>query len=181
MNEIPFSHPHFFYNLNIFDNELFAVNNCQLNRSNFSALWTRKTVQAGEFFNMNLNPPRLLTREEFNYKFSLNIDFLTFHRITAGISQASKNLNNKTFHPDLTDSGSPRLPTLHKLSCLQTKGCGIFYKTLRAKEIYQRSTIKSENKWHDELSSTFSVQFWDDIWKLLRNPFVSNRMKWVHN
>ena len=179
MNEIPFSHPHFFYNLNIFDNTLFAINNCQLNKSNFPALWTRKIVQVGEFFNMNSKPPTLLTREEFNYKFSLNIDFLTFHRITASISQASKNLNNKTFNPDLTDPGSPRLPTLHKLSCLQTKGCGIFYQTLRAKEIYKRSTIKSENKWHNELTSTFSVQFWDNIWKLLHNPYVSNRMKWV--
>ena len=179
MREIPFSYPHFFYNLNIFDNELFAVNNCQLNKNNFPALWSRKIVQVGEFFNMNLNTPSLLTREEFNSKFRLNIDFLTFHRITASISQGNKNLNNKTYHPDLTDTGSPRIPILHKLSCIQVKGCGIFYQTLRAKEIFQRSTLKSENKWHNELATTFSVQFWDNIWKLLRNPHVSNRMKWV--
>ena len=62
MNEVPFSYPYFFYNLNVFDNELFAVNNIQLDKSDFPALWTRKIVQVGDFLNMQLNPPTLLSR-----------------------------------------------------------------------------------------------------------------------
>ena len=179
MKEMPYSYPHFFYDLNIFNNELFAVNNRELDKNDFPVLWDKRIVQVGEFFDMAMNPPSLLSQSALNSKLSLNIDFLSYHRIKASINQGSKNLNFKTFHPDLSDTGSPRLPPLHKLSCLQTKGCGIFYQTLRAREISQINTAKSESKWHEELGTTFSVQFWDTIWKLHKNQFISNRMKWV--
>ena len=179
MTEMPYSHPHFFYNLNIFNNDLFSVNGRQLEKNEFQALWNKKIVQVGEFLDMTTDPPTLLSQLALNAKFSLNIDFLSYHRIKTSINQASKNLNFKTHHPDLSDTGSPRIPPLHKISCLQTKGCGIFYQILRIREISQTNTAKFENKWHQELGTTFSVQFWDNIWKLLRNQYVSNRMKWV--
>ena len=179
MKEMPYSHPYYFYNLNIFNNELFAVNNRELDKNDFPALWDKRIVQVGEFFDMTMTPPILLSQYALNYKFNLNIDFLSYHRIKTSINQGNKNLNFKTHHPDLSDTGSPRLPPLHKLSSLQTKGCGIFYQTLRAREVSQNNTAKYESKWHNELGTIFSVQFWDTIWKFHKNQFISNRMKWV--
>ena len=179
MTEMPYSHPHFFYNLNIFNNDFFSVNGSQLDKNEFPVLWDKKIVQVGEFLDMTTNPPTLLSQPALNAKFNLNIDFLSYHRIKTSINQASKNLNHKTYHPDLSDTGSPRIPPLYKISCLQRKGCGIFYQILRVREISKINTAKSESRWHQELGTTFSVQFWDNIWKILRNQFISNRMKWV--
>ena len=110
MKEMPYSHPYYFYNLNIFNNELFAVNNRELDKNDFPALWDKRIVQVGEFFGMTMTPPILLSQYALNYKFNLNIDFLSYHRIKTSINQGNKNLNFKTHHPDLSDTGSPRLP-----------------------------------------------------------------------
>ena len=117
--------------------------------------------------------------KELNSKYGVNLNFLSHHRIISCIKVASANLNHKIFNENLSDTGLPRLPVLLKLSCLQSKGCGTFYQTFRAREIARRSTIESEEKWHMELGTMFSINFWDKIWKISKNPMISNKMKWV--
>ena len=121
MTEMPYSHPHFFYNLNIFNNDLFSVNGRQLEKNEFQALWNKKIVQVGEFLDMTTDPPTLLSQLALNAKFSLNIDLLSYHRIKTSINQASKNLNFKTHHPDLSDTGSPRIPPFIKSAAYKQK------------------------------------------------------------
>ena len=179
MKEISFAHPHFFFHLNIFDNDLFRLNGIQLNRNDFPTLWRLKIAQVGDFFNPMTDPPLLLALEDLNSKYNIHLDFLSYHRIKSSIKLATKNLNYKIFNENLSDTKLPRLPAIHKLGCLQSKGCGSFYQTLRAGEVLRRSTAESENKWHTELGTVFSIDFWDKIWKLTKNSMVNNKMKWV--
>ena len=58
MKEISFAHHHFFFHLNIFDNDLFRLNGIQLNRNDFPTLWRLKIAQVGDFFNPMTDPPQ---------------------------------------------------------------------------------------------------------------------------
>ena len=42
------------------------------------------------------------------------------------------------------------------------------------------NTLECEKKWQLELDTTFSVIFWDKIWKLNKYSLCSNKMKWVN-
>ena len=178
--EIPFAHPNFFYNLNIFENKLFSINGIELSKHDFQSLWRRKITQVGDFFDCTCEPPELFSIGQLNEKYSIHLNFLNYHRIKTVIKNAAKNLNYKTFDANLSDTKSPRLPLIHKLSCLQSKGCGSFYQTLRARELARRSTAECEAKWQTELGTTLSINFWDKIWKLNKASLGSNKIKWVN-
>ena len=179
MKKIPFSHPHWFYNLNIFDNNLFAIGGEPLRRHDFPLLWCKGVCQVGDFFKVEVEPPKLLTREELNAKFNLHLDFLSFHRVKNCISGVI-NMNKETlFHPNVSDASLPRLPVINKLSCIQEKGCREFYKTLLSKESYVRITEESESKWSASLGINISISGWDKIFRLVGNRLISNKIRWV--
>ena len=118
----------------------------------------------------------------FNFcyrKFSKNIDFLRYHRIKTAIASASSILHHKTYFPSKSDLGSPKMPVIHKIGCMQSKGCRVFYETLSGIEKFQNSTIGTESKWHEELGYILSVDTWDKIWKLTKSRILSNKAKWL--
>ena len=145
MGELHFAKPYYFFNYNIFDNDFFSINGTELKSSDFHTLWKNRICQVGDFFDCNKSPPELLSLDQINRKYSINLNFLNFHRIKEVIKEATKNLNYKIFEEDLSDTKSPKLPLIHKLSCLQTKGCRIFYETLKTREWTECSTADSES------------------------------------
>ena len=66
--KIPCAKPHLFFHLNIFANDLFAVNKTQLLNTDFPQLWAKKLCQVGDFYDISVNPPKLQTRAKFNKK-----------------------------------------------------------------------------------------------------------------
>ena len=178
--DLHFSYPYFFYNYNIFDNPFFSINETELKSTDYLALWNKKICQVGDFFDCSKSPPVLLSLEQTNSKYNLNLNYLNFHRIKIVIKNAAKNLNNKIFDDQFSDTKLPRMPLIHKLSCLEKKGCRTFYLALKAREWSGLSTRDCETKWQTELGTHFSVNFWDKIWKLNKNVIVSNKMKWIN-
>ena len=164
--DLHFSHPYFFYNLNIFDNQLFSVNGTELNSSDFGTMWRKKICQVGDFFDCVYSPPKLLNLEQLNKKYDLKLNFLNFHRIKTAIINSAKSLNNKIFDINISDTNSPKLPPIHKVSCMASKGCRVFYDIQKAREWTWLGTRNCETKWQEELGTTFSVDFWNLIWKL---------------
>ena len=177
--DLPFAHPHLFYHLNIFENNFFAVKGEPLKRSEFNSLWVKQVCQVGDIFNLEARPPELLSNAEINKKFGLQLDFLSYHRLKTAVIMAGEQVNHKTYNENVSDLENPRLPALQKLSCIQSKGCSIFYKTLRAKDIISHNTTKSEAKWHEYLGKIYSVSFWDHVWKITTNQYVSKRVRWL--
>ena len=137
-------------------------------------------LRLGDFFNCLSDPPKLLTLEQVNEKYNLNLNFLTYHRIKSVIVKAAKSLNNKIFDQNLSDTKAPKLPLIHKLSSLGSKGCRIYYVALKSREWTELSTSNCENKWHGELGTHFSIDFWNQIWKINKHSLVSNKMRWVN-
>ena len=175
-----FSHPYFFYNFNIFENAFFSINETVLKKSEFSNLWNKKICQVGDFFDCSMNPPELYLLVQLNRKYKTNLNFLSYHRVKTVIINAAKNLNYKIYDSQLSDLQLPRLPIIHKVSCIQAKGCRAFYLALNARVWYGTSTRDCERKWQEVLETNFSVDFWDKIWKITKSALVSNKMKWIN-
>ena len=180
VEEMHFAKPYFFFNFNVFDNNFFSINGTELKSSEFSTLWRKKICQAGQFFNCYKSPPEFISLVEFNVKYNLNLNFLSYHRIKEVIKNAMKYLNYKIFDEDKSDIRSPMLPIIHKLSCLQSKGCRLFYELLKTKEWSECSTSDCESKWHNELGINLSVMFWNKIWDIQKTTICSNKIKWIN-
>ena len=178
--EIHFSEPYYFFNMNVFDNKLFSINKAELKSSEYLSLWNRNICQAGDFFDCSKNPPELLSMETLNTQYNAKLNFLNFHRLKQVIKNAAKNLNFKIFDKNSSDILLPRLPVIHKISTAQSKGCRIFYKALKAREWEENGTLESEERWQTELDTRFSVIFWDRIWNLSKYFLCSNKMKWIN-
>ena len=178
-SEITFYRPDFFYNINIFGNNFLRLGDRAIKKSEFPKLWYKGIRQVGDLFDCSFSPPKLLNWNEFNQRFGLNIDFLSFHRIKTCIELGAKNLNNKIFDINLSDTQLPRLPILIKIAIAQKKGGTFFYNTLTSKENLKNNTMRSELKWHEKLGTVLSVNFWDNILRLPQKMLVTNRIVWM--
>ena len=116
IEEMHFAKPYFFFSFNVFDNKFFSINDTELKSSEFFILWGKQICQAGQFFNCDKNPPEILSLVEFNAKYSLKLNFLSYHRIKEAIKKAMHNLNYKIFDEEKSDIKSPTLPIIHKLT-----------------------------------------------------------------
>ena len=105
---IPLIHPHLFYHLNIFDNELFAVRGEQLKRFDFPFLIDKHAFQVGDYYDMNTIPPRFLSNSELNEKFGKTVNFLNYHRIKTAINTASSILQHNTYIASKSDLGAQK-------------------------------------------------------------------------
>ena len=168
MEEIPFAHPYYFDHLNLFDNNLFASNNTPLRKSEFATHWSKGLVQVGDFMDDSVEPLKILSLNDLNVKYNIKTDFLSYHRIKTAIELGSRRLNHKTYDPYLSCIQTPRQPILFKICNLQRKGCRVFYQTLRARELLLNSTEAAEKKWHSEINMTFSINFWNNCWNLIK-------------
>ena len=106
----------------------------ELKSSDFESLWNKKICQVGDFFDHSQTPPQLLSLEEVNEKFDIRLNFLSFHRVTSLIIKAANDINNKIYDSKTSDTMAPTLPLIHKLSCLERKGCRTFYLALKARD-----------------------------------------------
>ena len=178
--DLPAAHPHMFYHLNIFHNKLFSGRGIFIEKRDFPELWGKSAVQVGDFFNCQSSPPALLSLDDLNEKYQVRLNFLRYLRIKTSIEQAAKALKNKIFDPAKSDTKLPRLPIIFKISCLETKGCGTFYKTLRFKSL---PTLSQDQtfilKWLNESGLRLSGAFVYKIWRNLKQSIISNKMKWV--
>ena len=73
----------------------------------------------------------------------------------------------------------PLQPLLIQIANLCTKGCSIYYRFLR-KKVSLKTTLKDrEDKWHQELSCTLGIDFWNSLYSRTANIKNENRIKWL--
>ena len=73
----------------------------------------------------------------------------------------------------------PQKPTLIDLVTYTTKGCSMFYKTLTRKFSLHNKIYLRDQKWHNELGTIYSVNFWDRARALCSNIDFDNKLKWL--
>ena len=171
--------PHYFFNLNIFDNEQLKYGENTIRKFEFPMLWSKNVVQIGDLFDCSVAPPRLLDRQELNSKYSLRLDFLSFLKLKTSVQTAAQKLGTSIFSPSISDTALPRLPLLFKISLEQAKGCRTYYQVLKSESNQLRGTLRGEEKWHEKLGTVFSNTFWDKIYKISQNLLIPNKQIWT--
>ncbi|XP_013411821.1 uncharacterized protein LOC106174705 [Lingula anatina] len=132
----------------------------------FIRKWFNKGVKIVSDF---LENNRILTKEEFEQKFSLqNCCALTFYGIRNSIKHR---LMNKTHNDVLEITSHPFLPQAIELLIKHSKGCRDFYQTL-----YKPATrMTNEKKWNAK--SNFDVH-WKDVYKNCFETTKDTKLQW---
>ena len=73
----------------------------------------------------------------------------------------------------------PVQPLLIHIVNLTKKGCNVYYKLLRKKNNLKTILSAREGKWHNELSCTFGVDFWNKNYNLAANIKYENKIKYL--
>ena len=170
--------PHYFFHQNLFDNELFRCGDNTFRKFDYPSLWSKRVVQIGDLYDCTATPPRLLNRLELNNKYYINLDFLRFLQLKTGVNSAAQKIGTAIFNTKLSDNLQPRLPLLFKTSLEQPKGCRFFYQVL-SDQSKLRGTLRGETRWQEKLGGTFSITFWDKIYKISQKLLIPNKQIWT--
>ena len=79
----------------------------------------------------------------------------------------------------LIPANNPQKPFLIDIALSSNKGCSRYYQLLRKKAILNNKIHKRESKWHQELGTNFSIQFWNNSRRLCTNIKFDNKIKWL--
>ena len=73
----------------------------------------------------------------------------------------------------------PSIPTLINIALAIKKGCSAYYKILSRKRCFENGIGKRDEKWHVELQSVYSLNFWEKIRALNASIDFDNPCKWL--
>ena len=73
----------------------------------------------------------------------------------------------------------PQRPILIDIAMSTTKGCSAYYKLLTTKSTLNNKIHLREAKWHVELNSQFSLNFWDNARRFYTKIDFDNQLKWL--
>ena len=75
----------------------------------------------------------------------------------------------------------PQKPILIDVAMSTTKGCSFQSKLLNKKSVLNNKIHERETKWHAELGSTFSINFWNRARNLCSRIDFDNQLKWLQH
>ena len=162
---------------NIFGNYLFKVGNRLIQKGEFIYIWNKKLYQVLNFVEFRDHGLQVLSRQEFNNKYSLNIDFISYHRIESAIRSALR-VAAGVQQEDIFEGG-PHQPILRNLAFKNIKGCADFYRSIRHKKVLNVGTHSAEMKWAGSLGIFFDIRTWNKIWKMHLQTEYTNKIKWL--
>ena len=73
----------------------------------------------------------------------------------------------------------PLIPTLINIALSTKRGCGAYYKILSRKRCIENKIAIRDEKWHIELQSVYSLNFWEKIRALNASIDIDNPCKWL--
>ena len=118
-----------------------------------------------------------MTYEDFCQKYNIDITenkFIDMRYIIKLALQKMRFPFNK-----LSPINYPVRPLLIEAVFSTKKGCGKYYKFI-TREINMKNRINlREDKWHQEINTRYSVQFWDNARRLCSSIRFDNPLKWL--
>ena len=172
-NEASFALTESFSLMPLFNNPLFKNGRRALKRSNFG----NPGHGIEQVANVYKTSCQLYSLEELNVCYGTTMtgaQLQSIHgAILGGLASLNLNLGNCTWHPE------PRQSLIIQIAARNKRGCRGFYNTFRAKANHRNLTRKYEQKWHNELGCSLSIDFWNKCWKLHASIKNNNRYKWI--
>ena len=111
----------------------------------------------GDFFYTGSN--EVMSYEDFIERYNSNISLEKYIDICHIITRTFQIL--KFPQSRLCHAQYPLKPTLIDIATLIKKGCSIYYKFLNKKATLNNKMYMREAKWHNELGTVLSVDFWN--------------------
>ena len=155
-------------------NNLVLRNNKVINERVFPEL-TGIVSTLSDFYLPGTN--QLMEWEEFKNYWNCNISrekFIDIRFILKLAIQKLKISSNK-----LLAANRPFRPFLIDLAMSTKKGCSLYYKWLRRKAILTNKIVKRERKWHEELGTVYSLDFWNKTRHFCASICIDNRLLWL--
>ena len=156
------------------DNPYITRNNRAIKKSIFPAL-SHKLSSIIDFYRPGTCI--LYTREELMNVYNVIVTQETITELHYIIKNALRGLGlpeNLSF-----ENIHPFQPLLIYIVNLTKKGCNVYYRLLRKKNNLKTILSEREGKWHNELSCTFGVEFWNKTYNLAANIKFENRIKYL--
>ena len=169
-----FCTPEKFMMLPFWDNPLIKRNNKAIKPRNFPLL--EGIVQTiGDFY--KLGETSLMTHQEFVDRHDTRLDPNALVEIRYIITTAANSLGVRT--ETIIPQAYPTQPLLVNIATSCKKGCNKYYKLLRKKKILSNNIADREAKWHTELGTFLSLDFWQNSYKLTATLKFENKIKWL--
>ena len=128
-----------------------------------------------DFYHPGTN--KLMEHGEFQDRYNINISEIKFIDIRYIINLTLQKLNFPA--KNLVCAAYPQKSTLIDIALATNKGCSTYYKILMKKQFLQNKIILRDDKWHNELQTRYSIDFWDKIRKLNAAIMFNNNLKWL--
>ena len=157
----------------LWDNPMIKRNNKPL-KKNAHQLLSSKLSTISDFYQPCTST--MLTRNELENNFDTVVSEDTFIEFQYIIKTATRSLGIQENIGMATLQ--PFQPLLISLVNSVKKGCNFYYRCIRKKVNLSTNLAVRENRWHNELNSTFGIDFWNSTYNLTSTIKNENKMKW---
>ena len=170
-----FNNPEKFLNTSFWHNPLIKRNN-MVKYNDFPEIYDKiKTV--GEFFYYGTN--EMMQFHHFCERYDCDISEEKFIDIRYTISVALQKLKLPLARLNVVQY--PQKPILIDIALSTVKGCSFYSKLLNKKSVMSNKIVKREAKWHTELGTTFSIDFWNRARHFCTKIDFDNQLKWLQH
>ena len=157
-----------------FHNNLVLRNNKVIKERDFPEIVGRISTLS-DFYYQGTN--QIMQWEDFCERYASHISnekFIDIRYVLSLSIQKLKIANNRVYC-----ASYPQKPFLIDMAFSTTKGCSSYYKILTEKSKLKNKMHLRELKWHNELGSQFSINFWNNSRRLCANITFDNNLKWL--
>ena len=169
-----FSHPEKLTFSSLWYNPWIRRNNRVIKPADFPELANTISCLADLFYPCTNN---IMSREDLMNRYNLEIGENKYIDIRYCINLALQKM--RLPREKLLPAVYPLKPVLIDVALSTSKGCGTYYKCLTSKQNLKNKMQVRENKWHQELNSLFSIQFWEKARRLCASICYENPSKWL--
>ena len=169
-----FCHPENLITAPLWDNPLITRNNKALKKTAYPG-WSDRVTTMSDFYHPGTKIT--LDRVDFQRKYDVSLSEETYLEFKYIFQLAQSNLG--IIDNSLVSTFYPHQPLLIGIANLVQKGCNVYYKILRKKINLGTTLSVREEKWHNELNCTFSIDFWNKTYNLTSNIKNDNKLKFL--
>ena len=170
-----FHNPEKFINTSFWDNPLIKRNN-MVKFNDFPEI-SDKIKTVADFFYHGTN--EIMQYNHFCERYECNISEVKYIDIRHTIAVALQKL--KLPLARLNIAQYPQKPILIDILLSTPKGCSFYSKLLSKKSILCNKIVQREAKWHAELGTTFSIDFWSRARHFCTKIDFDNQLRWLQH
>ena len=159
----------------IWGSSVFMRNSLECKRNLFGTIGNIVSCPL-DFIKFEDNNPVFLSELELGARYEVEIDTESYISLKQVVRVSIQKLNISL---DRINIVTPYQPPLIRLINYSVKGCNKWVQLFKRLEFSNQNLQIRERKWENELGSMQGIEFWDRTYRLTRDIFFDNRLKWM--